>query len=92
MDPIHIIVRPLVTEKATADSGNSNRYTFEVSKLASKTDIKKAVESLFKVRVLGVATQVRQLRNRNYAYCRSEGKTWKRAVVKIHPEDKIELF
>jgi hypothetical protein len=44
------------------------------------------------VRVVGVATQVRQLRNRAYSYGFVAGKTWKRAVVKIHPEDKIELF
>jgi large subunit ribosomal protein L23 len=92
MDPIHVIVRPLVTEKATWASGNYNRFSFEVSKLASKTDIKNAVESLYKVRVVGVATQVRQLRNRAYSYGFVAGKTWKRAVVKIHPEDKIELF
>ncbi|MDI9402674.1 MAG: 50S ribosomal protein L23 [Limnohabitans sp.] len=92
MDPIHVIVRPIVTEKATWGSGHQNRFAFEVSKLATKTDIKKAVESLYKVRVLGVATQTRRLRNRAYAYGFVAGKTWKRAVVKIHPEDKIELF
>lgn len=92
MDPIHVIVRPLVTEKATWASGHHNRFAFEVSKLANKTDIKKAVESLYKVRVLGVATQTRRLRARAYKYGIVEGKTWKRAVVKIHPEDKIELF
>ena len=68
MDPIHVIVRPIVTEKATWGSGNHNRFAFEVSKLATKTDIKKAVEALYKVRVLGVATQTRRLRNRSYAY------------------------
>ena len=92
MDPIHVIVRPLVTEKATWASGHHNRFAFEVSKIANKTDIKNAVESLYKVRVLGVATQTRRLRNRAYKYGVVEGKTWKRAVVKIHPEDKIELF
>lgn len=92
MDPIHVIVRPIVTEKATWGAGHQNRFAFEVSKLASKTQIKNAVESLYKVRVVGVATQVRVLRNRSYAYGHVQGKTWKRAVVKIHPEDKIELF
>jgi large subunit ribosomal protein L23 len=92
MDPIHVIVRPIVTEKATWASGHYNRFAFEVSKIASKTEIKNAVESLYKVRVVGVATQTRRLRNRAYKYGVVEGKTWKRAVVKIHPEDKIELF
>jgi large subunit ribosomal protein L23 len=92
MDPIHIIVRPLVTEKVTWGSGHHNRFAFEVSRLATKTDIKKAVESLYKVRVVGVATQNRHIRARAYRYGIVEGKVWKRAVVKIHPEDKIELF
>ena len=48
--------------------------------------------SLYKVRVVGVATQNRHIRARAYRYGIVEGKVWKRAVVKIHPEDKIELF
>ena len=40
MDPIHIIVRPLVTEKVTWGSGHHIRFAFEVSRLATKTDIK----------------------------------------------------
>ena len=47
---------------------------------------------IYKVRVVGVATQIRALRNRAYAYGLVQGKTWKRAVVKIHAEDKIEIF
>ncbi len=92
MDPIHIIVRPIVTEKATWGAGHHNRHAFEVSRTASKTEIKYAVESLYKVRVVGVATQNRHIRARAYKYGVVEGKVWKRAVVKIHPEDKIELF
>ena len=92
MDPIHIIIRPIVTEKATWGAGHQNRFAFEVSKLASKTQIKYAIESLYKVRVVGVATQIRALRNLAYAYGLVQGKTWKRAVVKIHAEDKIEIF
>ena len=72
MDPIHVIVRPIVTEKATWGSGHQNRFAFEVSKLATKTEIKKAVESLYKVRVLGVATQTRRLRNRAIEQARIE--------------------
>ncbi len=91
-DPTYTLIRPLVTEKATWAAAHGNRIAFEVSKIASKSDIRRAVETLFKVRVLGVATQTRRLRNRAYAYGKIEGKTWKRALVKIHPEDKLELF
>ena len=92
MDPIHIIVRPIVTEKATWGSGHQNRFAFEVARTSSKTDIKYAVESLYKVRVVGVSTQNRHIRARAYKYGIVDGKVWKRAVVKIHPEDKIGLF
>ena len=92
MHHIHVIMRPIVTEKATWASGNFNRFAFEVSKIASKTQIKNAVEAMYKVRVLGVNTQTRRIRNRSYAYGLVIGKTWKRAIVKIHPDDKIELF
>ena len=87
-DPTYTIIRPIVTEKAAWAAAHGNRIAFEVSKIASKADIRLAVETLFKVRVLGVATQTRRLRTRAYAY----GKAWKRALVKIHPEDKLELF
>ena len=92
MDPIHIIVRPIVTEKATWGSGHQNRFAFEVARTSSKTDSKYAVETLYQVRVVGVSTQNRPLRARAYKYGIVDGKVWKRAVVKIHPEDKIELF
>jgi len=92
MLPVHVIRRPLVTEKATWATNEQNRYAFEVDKRASKTDIKHAVETLYKVRVQGVNTQVRKDRDRAYRYGRVPGKIWKRAIVRIHPEDKIELF
>jgi len=92
MDPIHVIVRPIVTEKASFGTGHGNRYTFEVAGNARKDQIKAAVQQLYKVRVLGVATQNRKARDRQYTYGLVEGAITKRAIVKVHPEDKIELF
>lgn len=92
MEVTVIIRRPLVSEKSTYESGAHNRYAFEVDRRATKPEIKDAVESLYKVRVLKVATQVRkgQLRRNKHGHWRA--KAMKRAVVKIHPEDRIELF
>ena len=90
--PTVVLRRPLVTEKATWGTNEQNRYAFEVDRRATKTEIKHAVESVYKVRVQGVNTQVRRERDRNDQYGRVPGKTWKRAIVKVHPEDKIELF
>ncbi len=91
MDATVVIKKPLITEKATWANGQ-NRYLFAVDKRASKTDIKKAVESLYKVRVTGVNTMTRRDRDRVYKYGKVEGRITKRAFVRIHPDDKIELF
>jgi len=92
MHATHIIRRPIVTEKASFQTGESNRYTFEVAGTARKDQIKAAVQDLYKVRVLGVSTQNRKARDRQYKYGMVAGATTKRAIVKVHPEDKIELF
>lgn len=92
MLPTDVIKKPLVTEKATWASTEQNRFTFAVDRRATKTDIKKAVETLYKVRVVAVNTQNRRLRDRALKYGLIEGKTIKRAIVRVHPEDKIELF
>ena len=59
LDPYQVVLRPLVTEKGTHLSERHNAYTFEVNAQATKTDIKKAVEELWDVRVVGVRTQNR---------------------------------
>jgi len=92
MEATTIIRKPLITEKATYCSAELNRYAFEVDRRATKPQIKQAVEELYNVRVLSVATQTRkgQLRRNNFGYWRSKG--MKRAIVKIHADDRIELF
>ncbi len=60
LEPYQVIVRPLITEKATHVSERDNAYTFEVNPLATKTEIKTAIETLFDVKVMGVRTQNRR--------------------------------
>jgi large subunit ribosomal protein L23 len=59
LEPHQVIRRPLVTEKGTHLSEKLNAYSFEVHPLASKTDIKAAVQQLWDVRVVAVRTQTR---------------------------------
>jgi large subunit ribosomal protein L23 len=91
MEVTTIIRKPLITEKSTFAS-EANRYVFEVDRRASKPQIRQAVEELYGVRVLGVATQNRkgQQRRNRFGYWRTKAK--KRAIVKVHPDDRIELF
>lgn len=91
MESTHIIRRPLITEKTTAGA-ELNRYAFEVDKKARKGAIKQAVEELYKVRVLDVATVRTKGRVRRTRYGYIQTKTMKKAIVKVHPEDRIEFF
>ena len=63
MEPTHVIKMPIVTEKATA-AGEHNQYAFKVDQRATKTDVKKAIEAIYGVKVVDVRTQVRQERDR----------------------------
>jgi len=92
MEAIHVIKTPLVTEKSTFSSNEHNRYAFLVASEATKTEIKKAIESLYSVRVVGVSTNNRRSRDRRLRYGYVPGKVTKRAIVRIHPDDRIELF
>ncbi len=87
-----VIRRPLITEKATFGSSVHNRYSFEVDRRATKPQIKRAVEELYEIRVVSVATQNRkgQLRRSKFGYWRAAA--MKRAVVKVHADDRIDLF
>jgi len=92
LDPYQVILRPLVTEKGTHLSEKYNAYTFEVSPVANKTDIKRAVEELWGVRVVGVRTQTRRGKPRRYKQFYGRTRTWKKAIVELHDEDRIAFF
>ena len=87
-----IIIRPIITEKSMAGIAEK-RYTFEVAKAATKIDVARAVEELFKVKVAKVnALHVRGHMRRQGRY---EGYTasWKKAVVTLSEDSKaIEFF
>ena len=72
--------------------GDNNQYGFHVDRRATKTDVKKAIEALYGVKVVGVTTQVRRERDRTYKYGKIEGAEWKRALVRVAEGQKIELF
>ena len=92
MEVTTIIKQPLVTEKTTFNSTANNRYAFKVDARASKGQIKRAVEDIYGVRVLSVATQIRKGRMRRNRMGWFRVGSEKRAVVKLHAEDRIELF
>jgi large subunit ribosomal protein L23 len=90
--PYQIILRPLVTEKGTHQSTRYNTYAFMVNPLATKTQIQHAVEELFGVRVEAVRTMNRMGKKTRFRNVEGERPTWKRALVSLHEEDRIEFF
>src|SRR5215471_11130937 len=89
LKPHQIVLRPLVTEKGTHVSTRHNAYAFEVHSLATKSDIKQAVEALWNVRVVGVRTQNRVGKPRRTKTIYVQLRPWKKAVVKLHEDDRI---
>jgi len=94
MDIYYIIKKPLITEKITLQKGEHNLYGFQVDPAATKIDIKRAVEEIFKVNVTDVRTimvhgkPVRNTRSRKAI----PGGKWKKAIVTLKKGEKIELF
>ncbi|HKM18026.1 MAG: 50S ribosomal protein L23 [Firmicutes bacterium] len=91
MDARDVLIRPVVTEKST-DMISQNKYTFIVDMRANKTQIKQAVEEIFKVKVNKVNTV--RIRGKLRRQGRSEGRTsdYKKAVVTLADGHSIELF
>src|SRR5437763_15774922 len=86
LEPYQVILRPLITEKATHLSERHNAYTFEVNPLATKTEIKNAVEALFDVHVVDVRTQNRRGKARRYRLKVGRTRNWKKAIVALHED------
>lgn len=87
-----IIVRPLVTEKGMHRSTRYNQYAFEVNPSADKADVRRAIEDLFDVRVTKVRTQHRKGKPRRYKFRYGTTKNWKKALVTLDPEHRIDFF
>ena len=92
LEPYQVIFRPLVTEKGTHISEKYNTYTFEISREATKTDVKHAVQELWDVRVVSVRTQNRKGKPRRHRMSYGYTKSWKKAIVQLHEEDRIAFF
>jgi large subunit ribosomal protein L23 len=85
-----VLIAPHVTEKTSLAMQNHNQYTFRVRRDASKTDIRKAVELMFDVKVAGV--QVVNEPGKARRFGRSVGRTqdWKKAYVSLSPGQTID--
>ena len=92
LEPHQVVVKPLVTEKGMHRSTRNNAYAFEVNRLATKADVRRAVEELFEVKVLKVHVQNRKGKPRRTKMDFGYTKDWKKAIVTLDAEHRIELF
>lgn len=91
-DPRRVVMRPLVTEKATTLKDERNQVTFQVAVDANKVEVRRAVEAIFKVKVTDVRTQVVFGKEKRMGRFVGRRPSWKKAVVTLGPGSKIELF
>ena len=92
LEPHQVILRPLVTEKGMHRSTRNNAYAFEVHRLATKADVRRAVEDLFDVTVLNVRTQMRKGKPRRTRFRLGHTGDWKKAIVTLDREHRIDFF
>ena len=92
MDIYQIIKEPHITEKATLQKEWSNQISFKVHKKANKIEIRRAVETLFKTKVVDV--KVMNVRGKRRRVGRYMGKRpdWKKAIVTLGPGENVEFF
>jgi large subunit ribosomal protein L23 len=93
---MNILIKPIITEKATADVENFNKYTFVVNPKANKVEIKKAVEAAYEVSVAKVRTlnvrPDRKTRNTKTGIQIGKTNAVKKAIVQLAEGDAIDFY
>ena len=92
MNEYDIVLRPIITEKSSLLKDNANQYVFEVQRDANRIEIKKAVEKLFKVKVLSVRISIMDGKTRKLGRFSGKRPDWKKAIIKVSLKDKITIF
>jgi len=90
--PHQVLLRPLVTEKGMHRSTRYNQYSFQVNPLATKLDVRTAVQEMFDVTVTKVRTQNRKGKPRRHRFRKGYTKDWKKAIVTLHEDHRIDFF
>ena len=92
MESHYVIKQPILTEKSTFAMNERGQYSFLVDGRASKDQIKRAIEDLYKVKVVGVNTQNRKGKIRRLKHGPTVEPTTKKATVRLAEGQTIELF
>ena len=93
---MNILIKPIITEKATAQSEDQNVYAFEVARSANKVEIKKAVEEFYGVSVESVRTAIVpakfQTKYTKPGLVRGRKSAYKKAMVNVAGGETIDLY
>ena len=87
-----IIKKPVITEKGLAIKELQNTLVLQVTTQATKTEIKQAIEVLFNVKVADVRTQNRRGKARRHRLKVGRMRNWKKAIVTLHEEYRIDFY
>jgi large subunit ribosomal protein L23 len=89
--PQDIILRPIITEKSSRLMEH-NKYTFEVHPKANKIEVRNAVSSIFKVKVVKVSTLYVRPKPKRMGAFQGKSRAWKKAIVTVAAGERIEFF
>ena len=92
MEMYDIIKRYIVTEKSTTAKDEYNKYIFEVDRRANKIEIGKAVEKLFKVKVVDVHVMNVVGKKKRMGKILGKKRDWKKAIITLASGNSIEIF
>ena len=97
MEITEVLRHGIVTEKTVRLQEKNNQYTFKVMLQANKIDIRRAVETMFNVRVVSVNVmrmpgKARMIRRKGSAPRPVEAREWKKAIVTLAPGDSIDTL
>jgi len=92
MNVYDVIVKPIITEKGTRIKEEQNKIVLKVAREANKMDVKKAVETIFKVKVKDVATMMFKGKKKRIGVRSGERSDWKKAVVTLKEGQTVEYL
>ncbi|MGZ3789084.1 MAG: 50S ribosomal protein L23 [Bacteriovorax sp.] len=87
-----VIVKPLITEKISAESDAQNRYGFVVNLKANKNQIKNAIETFYDVKVVAIRTAIIPGKTKRTSKSVKKTSSYKKALVQLAQGQKIEFF
>lgn len=87
-----IIKRPLITEKTSIQKEVSNQLSFEVERKSNRVEIKRSIEKIFNVKVIGLQTMQVKGKKKRRGRIIGKRRDWKKAIVTLGPGERIDFF